>query len=146
MTPIAGLALAAAALGGYWLYTNKLKPGAGEGTSKPLTGAPVEKLEKGKTYTVLAVVTKDITQDSRWNMSNEPNAEKIANLIAATFAQSGGKVLNKPTIRNGEEMQKAIAGEPSTWVFNMQWLLDGDHITNVIPWLAGATFYQVPIA
>jgi hypothetical protein len=146
MHPLAGIALAAGAfLGGRWLY-RRFVPSEGQPSTPQ--GGPVEKLVKGKTYTTLAVITKDITQDSRWNAlsANMKNEDAISQLIAATFAQSGFKVLNKPIVRNSEEMRKAIAGEPSTWVFNGQWLLDGDHVTNVIPWLAGGSFYLVPIA
>lgn len=149
MAPLTVLGYGAAALAGYWLYRNKIAtkydlPGAAKETPKLPSTAPVSKLQKGKTYTVLAVVTKEITNDARWNGLGGKNEDKIAQLIASTFGQSGFKVLNKPLIRDGQEMKKAIAGEPSAWVFNGQWLLDGDHVTNVIPWLAGATFYEVP--
>lgn len=148
MTPLAaGIGIGIAALVGY-KYKDKLAGLFGRGEAKVVmpTGGPSEKLEKGRTYTVLAVITKDITNDSRWNNLGGQNEQKIAQIIAATFGQSGFSVLNKPVIRDGENMKKAIAGEPSTWVFNGRWLLDGSHVTNVIPWLAGATFYLVPTA
>lgn len=149
MTPLHIGIAALAALGLGWAVKNDKFDGLlgkKEGTLALKPGAPAEKLEKGRTYTVLAVITKDITQDSRWSALQGPNEDKIAQLIASTFAQSGFKVLNKPTIRDGFEMQKAYAQQPSTWVFNAQWLMDGDHVTAVIPWMAGASFYLVPTA
>jgi hypothetical protein len=150
MTPFhAALGLGAIALAGL-TFKDKIKTALGMGGGSEAkapakaAGSPVEKLTKGRTYTVLAVVTKDITNDARWNTSNAPNEEKIAQIVASTFAQSGFQVLNKPTIRDGFEMQKAIAGEPSAWVFNGRWLLDGEYVSNVIPWLGGASFYLVP--
>lgn len=148
MTPLAaGIGIGLAALIGY-KYKDKLAGLFGGGEAKVImpTGGPVDKLTKGRTYTVLAVITKEITNDARWSSLPGPNEHKIAQIIASTFAQSGFSVLNKPVIRDGENMKKAMAGEPSTWVFNGRWLLDGDHVTNVIPWLAGASFYLVPTA
>lgn len=150
MEPLTALKFGALALGAYWGYKKVLAPKLGlpggdkETPKLPMGTTPVSKLEKGKTYTVLAVINKDIANDPRWNTLTGKPEEKIPQIIASTFGQSGFRVLNKPLIRDGFEMQKAINNEPSTWVFNGQWLMDADHVQNVIPWLAGASFYLVP--
>lgn len=147
MNPLA-LGLAAVAAVAAYKYKDKLLSAFGKTPEAPVpAGGPVEKLEKGRTYTVMAVINKEITNDPRWNTSNQANTEKIPQLIAATFGQYGFQVLNKPLIRNGQEMQKAIAGEPSTWVFNGRWGMDDDHVVaQTAPWLSGASFYLVPTA
>lgn len=141
MEPVSIVAAVAAASGAYILWNKVFKKDA----APPAAGV-VSTLTQGKTYTVLAVITKAITDDPRWGAIPGSNEEKIKQLIASTFAQSGCKVLSAPTIRSQDDMKKALAGEPSTWVFNMQWLLPQPTITAVIPWLAGASFVQVPTA
>jgi hypothetical protein len=141
MHPLA-LALTAAAVGGGLYLYGKSK----EQQAQALPTAIVSKLTKGKKYAVLAVITKNITDDPRWNGAGATNEQKIQNLIASTFEQSGCLMLSRPAIRDEVEMQKANAGEPSTWVFNMQWMLDATYIERVIPWLSNALFIQLPTA
>lgn len=144
MHPLVLLAGSAAIGVGAYAFSEKKKKGQ---SGKPSPSGTVTSLVKGKTYAVIAVITKAITDDPRWKaLGDIPNEKKVQQLIASTFAQSGCKVLSTPVVRDNAEMSKAMAGEPSAWVFNMQWLMDDTYIKRQIPWLGNAAFFLLPVS
>lgn len=147
MGPLAIVLAAAAAAGAFIAYEKKKKSVPGQ-VPGALPGV-VSSLTKGKSYAVIAVITKDITSDPLWNnpqLAALTNEQKIQQIISVAFTQAGAKMLSVPVIRDATEASKAIAGDPSAWLFNIQWMNDADHVTQVIPWLSNSQFVMLPVA
>ncbi len=146
MGPLGLLGIAAAGGVAYYLY-QKNKEYVAPGQAPGQMPGIVSELTQGRSYTVLAVVTKDIEKDPRWSdgLGNLSPQDKVKSLLGATFALAGFKMLSQPTIRNADELGKMNAGEPSTWVFNAQWLRTEKFVNQTPSWLAGATFVLLPI-
>jgi hypothetical protein len=139
------LAVAAAAGAGYWLY-QKNKTTA---VPNQMPGAPtgiVSKLEKGKSYAIMATITSAVTDDPGFKaLPGTDNNSKIAQMLTAVFQQCGFQITGNVAIRDTEEMKKALAGQPSTWVLTGKWMLDQDHITATPPaWVGNAAFVLLP--
>jgi len=141
------IAVAAVAVGGaLWFYKQNQKyspPGQVDGE---LPGV-VHTLVKGKTYAVLATITKAVTDEQAWKQYPGVQREQmIGLLLSSAFTQGGFKVLSTPVVRNEEEMKKALAGEDSVWVFNAQWLMEQSRMGwNQPKYLRNITFVMLPI-
>lgn len=136
MTPVAMLAIAAVAGGALYLYKKnetKSLPGQAPGQMPGI----VSELTQGRSYTVMAVLNRSI---------NTNDAATASAVLKSSFEQWGAKVLSQPTVRDANEMSKFLAGEPATFIFNMQWLRPEKYIPAAPQWLSGATFILMPIA
>jgi hypothetical protein len=136
MTPLHLLGIAAAAGAGWWLYENKFKKAALPGQAPGQMPGMVSELTQGRSYTVMAVLNKTIN-------TNDPVTASA--VLRSSFEQWGAKVLSQPTVRDADEMKKFLGGEPSTWVFSMQWTRSEKYIPANPQWLSGASFILLPI-
>ena len=134
MNPVQVVFAAIAAYGGYQLF-KKFWPSALPGQAPGLMPGIVSELTQGRSYTVMAVLNKTIN-------TNDPVT--ASSVLRSSFEQWGAKVLSQPTVRDADEMKKFLGGDPSTWVFTMQWTKKEKYIPAAPQWLSGATFVLMP--
>lgn len=158
MTPVLAVLLGAAAVGGGYVAVKELtKPKPLDPSKLPLVpGGPpglVDKLQKDRTYAAQVIYDWSKIPGA---VPATPDKEAAANYIKAVFGGSGEqapglgfKVLSTPQLRDEAEAKKFFAGQPSSWVFNVQWLKDEPHVkmdaaTNKV--FPNAAFFILPVA